>query len=192
MAEGADAKKGPDQVEKLRTAFGLERVVLVGDRGMLTQTKIDLLKEYPGLGWISALRSQSIRNLMNTGQLRLSLFDERDLAEIFSPDFPGERLVACYNSLLTAERRRKREELLAATEKQLEKIRLETASRTKTPLTRDEILNLVWGYDSFVGERSIDRFVTTLRNKIEPDPHNPMFIHTVREIGYKFEPPQGA
>jgi len=57
-------------------------------------------------------------------------------------------------------------------------------------LTRDEILNLVWGYDSFVGSRSIDRFVTTLRNKIEPDPHNPVYIHTVREIGYKFEPPQ--
>jgi DNA-binding response OmpR family regulator len=57
-------------------------------------------------------------------------------------------------------------------------------------LTRDEILNLVWGYDSFVGERSIDRFVTTLRNKIEPDPHNPVYIHTVREIGYKFEPPR--
>jgi len=59
-------------------------------------------------------------------------------------------------------------------------------------LTRDEILNLVWGYDSFVGSRSIDRFVTTLRNKIEPDPHNPVYIHTVREIGYKFEPPQGT
>ncbi len=57
-------------------------------------------------------------------------------------------------------------------------------------LTRDEILNLVWGYDSFVGARSIDRFVTTLRNKIEPDPHNPVYIHTVREVGYKFEPPQ--
>ncbi len=57
-------------------------------------------------------------------------------------------------------------------------------------LTRDEILNMVWGYDSFIGSRSIDRFVTTLRNKIEPDPHNPMFIHTIREIGYKFEPPE--
>ena len=57
-------------------------------------------------------------------------------------------------------------------------------------LTRDEILNTVWGYDSFVGERSIDRFVTTLRNKIEPDPHNPIYVHTVREIGYKFEPPR--
>jgi DNA-binding response OmpR family regulator len=56
-------------------------------------------------------------------------------------------------------------------------------------LTRDEILNVVWGYDSFVGTRSIDRFVTTLRNKIEPDPHNPVYIHTIREIGYKFEPP---
>ncbi|MFZ2146554.1 MAG: response regulator transcription factor [Sedimentisphaerales bacterium] len=57
-------------------------------------------------------------------------------------------------------------------------------------LTRDEILNMVWGYDSYIGSRSIDRFVTTLRNKIEPDPHNPMFIHTIREIGYKFEPPE--
>jgi len=57
-------------------------------------------------------------------------------------------------------------------------------------LTRDEILNMVWGYDSFIGSRSIDRFVTTLRNKIEPDPHNPKFIHTIREIGYKFEPPE--
>jgi transposase len=138
-----DPNTVPDQVAKLRTAFGLERIVLVGDRGMLTQTKINFLKEYPGLGWISALRSQAIRNLMNTGQLQLSLFDERDLAEIFSPEFPGERLVACYNSLLTAERRRKRKELLAATEKQLEKIRRETASRTKNPLTRDEILRKV-------------------------------------------------
>ena len=57
-------------------------------------------------------------------------------------------------------------------------------------LTRDDILNMVWGYDSFIGSRSIDRFVTTLRNKIEPDPHNPIFIHTIREIGYKFEPPE--
>ena len=57
-------------------------------------------------------------------------------------------------------------------------------------LTRDEILNMVWGYDSFIGSRSIDRFITTLRNKIEPDPHNPTFIHTIREIGYKFEPPE--
>ena len=57
-------------------------------------------------------------------------------------------------------------------------------------LTRDDILNAVWGYDCYVGQRSIDRFVTTLRNKIEPDPHNPMYIHTIREIGYKFEPPE--
>jgi DNA-binding response OmpR family regulator len=62
--------------------------------------------------------------------------------------------------------------------------------KTGRALTRDEILNLVWGYDCFVGQRSIDRFVTTLRNKIEPDPHRPTFIHTIREIGYKFEPPE--
>jgi len=64
------------------------------------------------------------------------------------------------------------------------------AKKTGRALTRDEILNVVWGYDCFVGPRSIDRFITTLRNKIEPDPHNPTFIHTIREIGYKFEPPE--
>ena len=129
----------PDQVEKLRSRFGLERVVLVGDRGMLTETQIGKLREHPGLGWVSALRAGAIRELADSGALQLSLFDEQNLAEIHSPSYPGERLMACYNPLLAAERKRKREELLAATEKELTRIAKQVARRTKRPLTRDEI-----------------------------------------------------
>jgi transposase len=129
----------PDQVEKLRGRFGLERVVLVGDRGMLTQAQIDKLRERPGLGWLSALRSEAIRKLMEKGRLERSLFDERNLAEITSPDFPEERLVACFNPILAERRRRKREALLAATETRLARIAAEVARRTKTPLKKAEI-----------------------------------------------------
>ena len=128
-----------DQTDKLRQKFELSRVVLVGDRGMLTQTQIRELKKHPGLGWITALRSAAIRKLADGGALQLSLFDEKNLAEISSPDFPGERLVVCYNPLLAGERRRKREELLQATEKGLTKLAAEVARRTKTPLKQAEI-----------------------------------------------------
>ena len=104
----------PDQVEKLRQRFGLARVVLVGDRGMLTQAQIGKLKQHAGLGWISALRGPAIRELVETGSLQLSLFDENNLAEITSPEYPGERLVACFNPLLAEERRRKRKPLSEA------------------------------------------------------------------------------
>lgn len=134
-----DPSTVPDQVEKLRRRFGLCRVVLVGDRGMLTQTQIGKLKDYPGLGWISALRSCAIRKLVNSGSLQMSLFDETNLAEIHAPEFLDERLVACYNPILAEERREKREKLLAATEKGLEKIAKEVARRTKTPLDKAEI-----------------------------------------------------
>lgn len=129
----------PDQVEKLRLRFGLERVVLVGDRGMLTETQIGKLKQHPGLGWVSALRAGAIRELADGGALQLSLFDEQNLAEIRSPAYPGERLVACYNPLLAEERKRKRVELLAATEKELARIGKAVARRKKTPLKKDEI-----------------------------------------------------
>lgn len=135
----ADPSTLPDQVDKLRGRFGLSRVVLVGDRGLLTQTRIEELKQHPGLGWISALRSGSIRELVEGGHLQLSLFDQRNLAEIQSPDYPGERLLACYNPLLAAQRRRKREELLAATGKQLERIAAEVKRRSRRPLSADEI-----------------------------------------------------
>jgi len=128
-----------DQVNKLRERFGLSRVVLVGDRGMLTQAQIEKLKAYPQLGWISALRSASIRKLVEDQELQLSLFDKQDLAEISSDKFPGERLVACFNPLLADERARKRKELLLATEEKLQRIAREVARRTKTPLLKDEI-----------------------------------------------------
>jgi transposase len=134
-----DPSTVPSQVEKLRERFGLCRVVLVGDRGMLTQTQIEKLKDYPGLGWISALRSPAIRKLVSSDSLQMSIFDEKNLAEIHSSVFPDERLVACYNPLLAKERRQKREKLLAATEKGLEKIVKEVARRTKTPLDKAEI-----------------------------------------------------
>jgi transposase len=129
----------PDQVHKLREKFALEQVVLVGDRGMLTQTQIDKLKQYPGLGWISALRSSAIRELVQAGALQLSLFDEQNLAEISSPEFAGERLIVCHNPLLAEERTRKREELLKATEKALERIARQVSRRTKKPLSAAEI-----------------------------------------------------
>lgn len=123
-----------DQVDKLRERFGLTRVVLVGDRGMITQPKIDVLKQTAGAGWITALRTEAIRGLINNGHLQRSLFDRTSLAEIESPDFPGERLIACFNPLLAEERRRKRQDLLAATEKDLTRISKEAARRTRTPL----------------------------------------------------------
>ena len=128
-----DPKTVPDQVEVLTKRFGLARVVLVGDRGMLTQTQIDVLKKHPGLGWISALRSGVIRRLLAKGHLvRKDLVSVR-LAEITSPDFPGERLVACYNPQLAEQRRHKRQELLAATQAELEALAASVARCSGPP-----------------------------------------------------------
>ena len=129
----------PDQAHKLRDRFGLQRLVLVGDRGMLTQTQINTLKTHPGLSWISALRSPAIRKLVDEGSLQPSLFDERNLAEIASSAFPGERLMVCYNPLLAQERARKRQELLEATDSELQRISREIARRTRTPLSDGDI-----------------------------------------------------
>ena len=126
----ADPTTVPDQVDKLLNRFGLKRIVLVGDRGMLAQTQIDHLKEHPGIGWISCLRFDAIREV-NQGDLQLSLFDEQNLAEIASPNYPGERLIACYNPLMAQQRRRKREELLVATQEKLDKIVREVNRRKK-------------------------------------------------------------
>jgi len=134
-----DPSTVPGQAEKLRERFGLNRLVLVGDRGMLTETQIEKLRTYTGLGWISALRSSAIRDLVAEGSLQMSLFDQRDLAEIHSPDFSDERLVACFNPFLAEERRRKRQELIAATEKELAKVVREVGRRIRSPLGRDEI-----------------------------------------------------
>lgn len=134
-----DPSTVPDQVDKLRRRFGLKRTVLVGDRGMLTNTRINALREYPDLGWISALRFSAIRDLAEEGAFQLSLFDKQNLAEITSDDYPGERLVVCYNPYLAEDRKRTREELLAATEAKLTKIAANVARRTKKLLSTDEI-----------------------------------------------------
>jgi len=129
----ADPATLASQVEKLKSRFALERVVVVGDRGMITSARIrDDLKP-AGLDWITALRAPAIRALADGGPLQLSLFDDRDLAEIAAPDYPGERLIVCRNPLLAAERARKREDLLAATERDLARIR-QAVTRKRAPL----------------------------------------------------------
>lgn len=128
------------QIQKLRERFGLSRVVLVGDRGMITTARIEEdLRQAPGIEWITALRGPAIHKLVKSGVLDMSLFDEKDLAEIHSSDYPGERLIVCRNPLLAAERRRKREELLRATEKELEKIAAATRREKNRLKGKDRI-----------------------------------------------------
>jgi transposase len=121
------------QIDKIRKRFGLQRIVLVGDRGMITQARIDAELRPAGLDWITALRAPDIKALAAGGALQMSLFDERDMAAITSPDFPGERLIVCRNGELAKLRAHKREELLTATERDLDKI-AKAARRAKKPL----------------------------------------------------------
>jgi len=134
-----DPKTVPDQTVKLTKRFGLSRVVLVGDRGMLTDVQIKALAQYPAIGWISALRSNHIRALVDAGAIQMTLFDQRNLAEIHSPDYPKERLIVCYNPELAQDRRRTREELLEVTQKHLTRIQKEVQRRKKKPLEDGEI-----------------------------------------------------
>jgi len=137
----ADPKTVATQIVKLRERFALKEVVLVGDRGMLTQARIEQeLRPVTGLEWITALRSGQIQKLVSDGALQLSLFDKTDLAEITHPDYPGERLVVCRNPLLAAERARKREELLAAAEKKFAVLAAATR-RSQRPLRDSERIN---------------------------------------------------
>lgn len=130
----------PDQVEALRKRFGIGRFVLVGDRGMLTSAQIEKLRKLQGCGWISCLRSGDIRKLLESrGQTDAPLFDQKNLAELSHPDFPGERLVACFNPLLAMDRDRTRTELLEATETWLAKVAGQVARRTDKPLSAAQI-----------------------------------------------------
>ena len=148
------------QVRKVRERFGLRRVVLVGDRGMITEARIrEDLQRIEGLDWITALRAPAIRKLLAEGSLQPSLFDERDLAEITSPMYPNQRLVVCRNPLLTEERRRKREELLAATEKHLAKIAA-AVGRRRGPLRGADKIGLRVG-------KVLDRFKVGKHFRIE-------------------------
>jgi transposase len=138
----ADPMTLATQIDKLKGRFGLSRVVLVGDRGMITSARIrDELKP-AGLDWITALRAPQIRALLDTGAFQLSLFDQRDLAEITAPEFPGERLVVCMNPLLAEERARKREDLLQATEAALAKL-ADQIARGTGPKGQDKIARAV-------------------------------------------------
>jgi DDE family transposase len=129
----ADPKTLAAQIDKLKRRFRLDHVVLVGDRGMITQARITEEVRAAGLDWITALRAPAIKGLMESGALQLSLFDQRDMASITAPDFPGERLVVCRNPDLAAERRRKRDDLLAATERDLARIQA-AVTRKRSPL----------------------------------------------------------
>ena len=135
-----DPKTLSAQIQKTRDRFGLERVILVGDRGMITEARLRQdIRGVEGLEWISALRSPAIAKLVEGEAIQMSFFDEKDLAEITHPDYPGERLVVCKNPLLEQERARKREELLAATERILAKIKAATERRRRPLRGKDNI-----------------------------------------------------
>ncbi len=141
MFEGntADPATVANQVEKLKQRFRLNRVVLVDDRGMVTDARIETMLRPAGLDWITSLRAPTVKALAEAGTVQLSLFDERDLAEVTSPDFPGERLVVCRNPQLAVERARKRHDLLAAAEAKLARIAKAVSRKTKPLRGADQI-----------------------------------------------------
>ena len=132
------------QIDKVKKRFALDRVALVGDRGMITQARLDAEIAPAGLDWITALRAPAIRALVDTGTLQMSLFDQRDMAAITSPDYPGERLIVCRNPDLARERTRKREDLLAATEADLAVITA-AVQRARNPLRGEAAIALKVG-----------------------------------------------
>jgi hypothetical protein len=146
------------QVTKVKDRFGISRVVLVGDRGMLTAARLREDVRPEGLDWITALRAPQVKKLVRDGDLQLTLFDAQDLAEITSPDFPGERLVACKNPFLEAERARKRESLLAATEADLAKITAACA-RARRPLRGQDKIAL--RVDRVLNRRKVGKHFVT-------------------------------
>jgi hypothetical protein len=153
------------QIAKIKHRFGLKRVVLVGDRGMITQARLDEEIKPADLDWITALRAPAIRSLVDGGVLQLSLFDQRNMAAITSPEFPGERLIVCRNPDLARERARKRQDLLAATERDLAAIKARV-ERARSPLRGKDAIGLAVGavvnkhkmakhFDLAIGEDSL-------------------------------------
>lgn len=140
----ADPMTLAPQIEKLKQRFRLDHVVLVGDRGMITEARISDDVKPAGLDWITALRAPAIKALCESGALQLSLFDERDMARITTPEFPGERLIVCRNPDLAALRQRKREDLLAATARDLARIQA-AAARRRRPLRGADAIALKLG-----------------------------------------------
>jgi Transposase DDE domain len=182
----------PQAVDAIRGTFALRQMIMVGDRGMITSARITALRELEGMAWITCLRGPAIKKLMaDGGPLQLSLFDEQDLAEITSPQFPGERLIACRNPVLAGERARKREDLLTTTEDELGKIAARVAAgRLKDPdkigIAAGKIINkrkvakhiilaisdgsLSWrrGQDSIDAEAATDG-IYVIRTPVSPD-----------------------
>lgn len=162
------------QISKLRQRFQLKQVVVVGDRGMLTSARIrEDLQPHEGIQWIAALKSVQIQQLVQGGALQLSLFDQRDLAEMEHASYPGERLIACRNPLLAEERERKRKDLLEATEKQLKKI-VEATQRKKRPLR---------------GRREIGLAVGKILGRYKMGKH---FSLSIEEDGFRYERKQNS
>ena len=190
----SDPKTVAAQVDKIRNRFGLQRVVLVGDRGMLTGARIrEDRQDVDGLRWITTLRAPTIRKLIKAGEVAQTMFDERDLVEISSPDFPGERLIVCRNPILAEQRQRKRQKLLASTEKELMPI-VTATQRAKEPLRGAAEIGVRVGKvinrykvgkhflttitdDSFSFERDLDKIATEeqldglyiVRSNVEPE-----------------------
>ena len=153
-----DPKTLGRQIEKVREQFGVKRVVWVGDRGLITEARIrEELKEVEGVAWITALRSPAIRTLVEQGAIQMSLFDRQDLVEITHPDYPGERLVVCRNPLLAAERERKRQDLIAATEKELDKI-VAATGRTRRRLKGKAAIGMKVG--AVIGRYKVGKYFT--------------------------------
>jgi hypothetical protein len=167
----ADATTVQRQVEKVRERFGVEQVVWVGDRGMITQAQIDKLRKLAGASWITALRAPSIRQLVEAGSIQLSLFDTQNLAEVTDPRYPGERLVVCYNPMMAQQRAGKREELLAATERELEQV----ARRVQA--------GAVAGRGRLTGEAKIGERVGRVVNKYKMAKH---FTWTIADNAFSY------
>ena len=162
----ADVSTLMPQVKQLREQFGLERLVLVGDRGMISHKAINELRTLDGLAWITALKSSQIRALVQGGELQLGLFDERNLFEFSHPDFPNERLMACRNVDLGKLRSHKRQALLEATEKELRKVRARIEN------------------GSLAGRDKIGVRVGKVLNKYKVGKH---FALTIEETGFEFK-----
>jgi hypothetical protein len=157
----ADPKILATQINKLKQRFHLDHVVLVGDRGLITQARITEHVRATGLDWITALRGPAIKALLQSGTLQLSLFDQRDMASITAPDFPGERLVVCRNPDLAAERARKRADLLTATERDLARVQAAVA-RKRNPLRGTAAIALAVGavIDTYKMAKHFDLTIT--------------------------------
>lgn len=160
----ADPQTLGSQVKKLIERFGLKRVILVGDRGLITEKRIDEeLREVEGLDWVTALRASSIRKLVDEGTIQLSIFDQQDLAEISSPEYPNERLIVCRNPLLAEERARKRTELLQATQENLDAI-VKATQRSRNPLQGQDKIGVRVG--KVIGRHKMEKhFKCTITDK---------------------------